>query len=73
MSHFDWNAHQAEQERRERRRAAVFSTVTYAVIVVACLFLVAFQEVTPPPGDQFVAVGVADFGNVEDAGGGARD
>lgn len=69
MSHFDWNAHQAEQERRERRRAAVFSTVTYAVIVVACLFLVAFQEVTPPPGEQFVAVGVADFGNVEEAGG----
>lgn len=69
MSHFDWNAHQAEQERRERRRAAVLSTVTYAVIVVACLFLVAFQEVTPPPGEQFVAVGVADFGNVEEAGG----
>ena len=69
MSGFDWNRHHADQERKERRKAAVFSTVTYVAILAACVFLVAFQEVTPPPGEQFVAVGMADFGNVEQAGG----
>jgi len=69
MSGFDWNRHHAENERKERRKAAVFSTVTYVSIIAACLFLVAFQEITPPPGDQYIAVGMADFGNVEEAGG----
>ena len=69
MSGFDWNRHHADQERKERRKAAVFSTVTYVAILAACVFLVAFQEITPPPGEQFVAVGMADFGNVEEAGG----
>ena len=69
MSAFDWNRHHAEQERKERRKAAVFSTLTYIAILAACVFLVAFQEVTPPPGEQFVAVGMADFGNVDEAGG----
>ena len=69
MSGFDWNRHHADQERKERRKAAVLSTVTYVAILAACVFLVAFQEMTPPPGEQFVAVGMADFGNVEEAGG----
>ncbi len=69
MSGFDWNRHQEDLERKERRRAAVLSMVTYVAIVAACFFFVAFQEVTPPPGEQFVAVGMADFGNVDEAGG----
>ena len=69
MSGFDWNRHHADEERKERRRAAVLSSVTYVAILAACFLLVAFQEVTPPPGEQFVAVGMADFGNVEEAGG----
>ena len=69
MSGFDWNRHHAEQERKERRKATVVSFVTYSAILAACFFFVAFQEVTPPPGEQFVAVGMADFGNVEEAGG----
>jgi len=69
MSGFDWNRHHAEEERKERRRAAVISSLMYVAIVAACFFLVAFQEVTPPPGEQFVAVGMADFGNVDEAGG----
>ena len=69
MSGFDWNRHHADEERKERRKAAIFSSLTYIAILAACFFFVAFQEVTPPPGDQFVAVGMADFGNVEEAGG----
>ena len=69
MSGFDWNRHHADRERKERRKAAVASFVTYSAILAACFFFVAFQEVTPPPGEQFVAVGMADFGNVEEAGG----
>jgi len=69
MSGFDWNRHHADEERKERRRAALVSSLTYAAILAACFFFVAFQEVTPPPGEQFVAVGMADFGNVEEAGG----
>lgn len=69
MSGFDWNRHHAEEERKERRKAAALSAVTYVAIFAACVFFVAFQEVTPPPGEQFVAVGMADFGNTEEAGG----
>ncbi|MDG1380944.1 MAG: hypothetical protein P8P45_02090 [Flavobacteriales bacterium] len=69
MPTFDWNRHHAEQERKERRKAAVLSGLTYVAILAACVFLVAFQEVTPPPGERFVAVGMADFGNVNEADG----
>jgi len=69
MSGFDWNRHHADEERKERRKAAIFSSLTYIAILAACFFFVAFQEVTPPPGEQFVAVGMADFGNVDEAGG----
>lgn len=69
MNRFDWTAHQQALEKKDRRKAAIGAILSSAAILAACIFLVAFQEVTPPPGERFVAVGVADFGNVEEAGG----
>ncbi len=57
------------QERRNRRQAALLSGLLFTVVVGVCFFLTAFTIQDPPPGDQFVAVGFADLGNVEEAGG----
>lgn len=59
----------AEIEKKDRRLAAVLSGLIFAVIVVLCFFLVAFTIQDPPPGEQFVAVGMADFGQDMVAGG----
>ena len=51
-----------EIEKKDRRKAAVISGLIFSVIMVLCFFLTAFTIQDPPPGDQFVAVGMADFG-----------
>lgn len=65
----DWQPILQEEDQRRRRKAWVFSSVVYGLIALACIFITAFTLEIPPPGEQFVAVGVADFGNTEDASG----
>ena len=67
QSHIE--ASRLSQERRNRRQAALLSGLLFAVVVGVCFLLTAFTIQDPPPGDQFVAVGFADLGNVEEAGG----
>ena len=56
-------------EKRNRRQAAVLSGLLFAAVLVLCFFLTAFTIQDPPPGEQFVAVGFADLGSTEEAGG----
>lgn len=58
-----------EIEKKDRRKAAVISGLIFSAIMVLCFFLTAFTIQDPPPGDQFVAVGMADFGQDLSAGG----
>lgn len=62
-------ASRLQQEKRNQRQAAALSALLFVLVVVACFFLTAFTIQDPPPGEQFVAVGFADLGNVEEAGG----
>ena len=43
--------------------------LSFSGVVVACFFLVTFTKSIPPPGEQYVAVGFADLGDVENAAG----
>ena len=56
-------------EKRNKRQAAVLSGLLFAAVLVLCFFLTAFTIQDPPPGEQFVAVGFADLGSTEEAGG----
>ena len=56
-------------EKRNKRQAAVLSGLLFAAVLVLCFFLTAFTIQGPPPGEQFVAVGFADLGSTEEAGG----
>ena len=57
------------QEKRNRRQAATLSALLFVTVLVACFFLTAFTTQEPPPGERFVAVGFADLGSTEEAGG----
>jgi TonB family protein len=63
------NQQQIEIEKKDRRVAAILSVLIFALIVVLTFFLTAFTIQDPPPGEQFVAVGMADFGSDLNAGG----
>ena len=68
------NKEQLEQvrvslEKRNQRQAAALSGLLFVGVLVLCFFLTAFTVQDPPPGEQFVAVGFADLGTTEDAGG----
>lgn len=56
-------------EREDRRKAMVLSAVIFLLVVLACFLLTAFTIQDPPPGEQYVAVGMADFGDVDEASG----
>ena len=58
-----------QQEQRNRRQAAALSALLFVTVLVVCFFLTAFTTQEPPPGEQFVAVGFADLGSTEEAGG----
>ena len=58
-----------EGEKKDRIKAAVLAFFSFAGVVLACFFLVAFTKSIPPPGEQFVAVGLADIGDVAEAAG----
>lgn len=54
---------------KHKRKASVLTAVIFVAILALCFFLTAFTIQDPPPGEQYVAVGFADLGEVEDAGG----
>jgi len=56
-------------ERVQRRRAAGISLALFLAVLALCFFLTAYSISIPPPGDQYVAVGLADFGEVDGATG----
>ena len=57
------------QEKRNQRQAAALSGFLFVGVLVLCFFLTAFTIQDPPPGEQFVAVGFADLGSTDEAGG----
>lgn len=61
-----------DQEKRHQRQAAALSVLLFLAVLVVCFFLTAFTIQDPPPGEQFVAVGFADLGADEQAGGDAE-
>jgi hypothetical protein len=56
-------------ERTHRRRAAGLASVLFLCALVLCFYLTAYSISIPPPGEQYVAVGLADFGNTQEASG----
>ncbi|MBC8150386.1 MAG: hypothetical protein H8E97_03765, partial [Bacteroidetes bacterium] len=56
-------------EKKNRIRAGVMTGIVFSVVLLLCFFLVAFTIQDPPPGEQYVAVGFADMGSVDEAGG----
>ena len=57
-----------QQEKRNRRQAAALSALLFVTVLVVCFFD-GLHHPEPPPGEQFVAVGFADLGSTEEAGG----
>jgi len=55
--------------QEDRRKAMILSALIFVLVVLGCFFLTAFTIQDPPPGDQYVAIGMADFGDVYEAGG----
>ncbi len=55
--------------QKDRRKAMILSALIFVLVVLGCFFLTAFTIQDPPPGDQYVAIGMADFGDVYEAGG----
>lgn len=58
-----------QNSRMHKRKAGALTAFIFACILLLCFFLTAFTIQDPPPGEQFVAVGFADLGDVDDAGG----
>ncbi|WP_306641971.1 hypothetical protein [Sanyastnella coralliicola] len=58
-----------QEEKKDRKIAATLSGIFFAGIIVLCFFLVAFTIPDPPPGEEYIAVGMADFGQDIKAGG----
>jgi outer membrane biosynthesis protein TonB len=56
-------------ERAHQRRAAGISSALFLAVLALCFFLTAYSISIPPPGEQYVAVGLADFGEVDAAAG----
>ena len=58
-----------QNSKMHKRKAGALTALIFSSILLLCFFLTAFTIQDPPPGDQFVAVGFADLGDVDDAGG----
>lgn len=58
-----------QNSKMHKRKAGAMTAFIFACILLLCFFLTAFTIQDPPPGEQFVAVGFADLGDVDDAGG----
>jgi hypothetical protein len=55
--------------KKHKRNASVLTAVLFVGVLALCFFLTAFTIQDPPPGEQFVAVGFADLGSVNEAAG----
>lgn len=55
--------------QKDRRKAMLLAASIFIMVVLMCFFLTAFTIQDPPPGEQYVAIGMADFGDVLEAGG----
>lgn len=58
-----------ESEKKDRLIAGILAFSTLVGVVAVCAFLVAFTMGFPPPGEQYVAIGLADIGDVNSASG----
>ena len=58
-----------QNSKMHKRKAGALTAFLFACILLLCFFLTAFTIQDPPPGEQFVAIGFADLGDVDDAGG----
>jgi len=58
-----------QNSKMHKRKAGALTAFIFACIFLLCFFLTAFTIQDPPPGEQFVAVGFADLGDIDDAGG----
>ena len=58
-----------QNSKMHKRKAGALTAFIFLCILLLCFFLTAFTIQDPPPGEQFVAVGFADLGDVDDAGG----
>jgi hypothetical protein len=65
----DGNILHESNEKKNKTRAAIFTGIIFSGVLLLCFFLVAFTIQDPPPGEQYVAVGFADLGSVDDAKG----
>jgi hypothetical protein len=54
---------------KHRRKASALTALLFVGVLALCFFLTAFTIQDPPPGEQFVAVGFADLGDIDEAGG----
>ena len=48
--------------KKDRRKSAIAALIIFLLLVVATFILTAYSIPNPPPGDTFVEVGMADFG-----------
>ena len=55
--------------KKHKLKAGVLTAIITVCILVLCFTLTAFTIPDPPPGEQFVSIGIADLGDLEDAGG----
>jgi len=55
--------------KKDRKKSALAAFLIFLFIVVATIVFTAYSIPNPPPGDTFVEVGMADFGDTYNAGG----
>ena len=56
-------------EKKQKVRAGVITGIIFSGVLLLCFFLIAFTIPDPPLGEQYVAVGFANLGSVDDASG----
>ncbi len=56
-------AEKEAQDRRVRQKAGFLTGGIFLVVAVLCYLLTAYTLSDPPPGTQYVAIGMADIGN----------
>ena len=54
-------------EKKQKIRAGVMTGIIFSGVLLLCFFLIAFTIPAPPLGEQYVAVGFANLGSVDDA------
>lgn len=59
----------SQKDKRNNLIAGIVTFFFTLIVLIICFFLVAFSMPDPPPGETFVSVGMADFGNFEEGSG----